>query len=80
MGNSAERLEKFIHGVERRNPGETEFHQAVYEVAANVIPYIEDKLIYRAMQILERMAEPDRTIILRFCWDDDSGNIRSNAG
>ena len=80
MGNSAERLEKFIKGVERRNPGETEFHQAVYEVAANVIPYIEDKPIYRDMQILERMAEPDRIIIFRVCWEDDAGNIRANRG
>ena len=80
MGNSAERLEKFIKGVERRNPGETEFHQAVHEVAANIIPYIEDKPIYRDMQILERMAEPDRIIIFRVCWEDDDGNIRANRG
>ena len=80
MGNSAERLEKFIKGVERRNPGETEFHQAVHEVAVNVIPYIEDKPIYRDMQILERMAEPDRIIIFRVCWEDDDGNIRTNRG
>ncbi len=80
MGNSAERLEKFIKGVERRNPGETEFHQAVYEVAATIIPYIEDKPVYREMQILERMAEPDRIIIFRVCWEDDDGNIRANRG
>ncbi len=80
MGNSAERLEKFIKGVERRNPGETEFHQAVYEVAATIIPYIVDKPIYRDMQILERMAEPDRIIIFRVCWEDDDGNIRANRG
>ncbi|MFQ5619108.1 MAG: NADP-specific glutamate dehydrogenase [Rhodospirillales bacterium] len=80
MGNSAERLEKFIKGVERRNPGETEFHQAVYEVAATIIPYIEDKPIYRDMQILERMAEPDRIVIFRVSWEDDDGNIRANRG
>ena len=80
MGNSAERLESFIKGVERRNPGETEFHQAVHEVAATIIPYIDDKPIYRDMQILERMAEPDRIIIFRVSWEDDDGNIRANRG
>ena len=44
-----ERLESFKHGVEKRNPGEPEFHQAVYEVAASVFPYIEDKPWYHVL-------------------------------
>ena len=70
-------LERYIEGVRKRNPGETEFHQAVYEVAASIIPYIQDKPRYQEMQILERMAEPDRTVIFRVCWEDDKGNILS---
>ena len=50
------------------------------EVAASIIPYIQDKPIYQEMQILERMAEPDRAIIFRVCWEDDKGNIRVNRG
>ncbi len=73
-------LDRFISGVQKRNPGETEFHQAVQEVAASIIPYIQDKPIYQEMQILERMAEPDRAIIFRVCWEDDNGNIRVNRG
>jgi len=73
-------LEKFISGVERRNPGEIEFHQAVFEVASNVFEYIHDKEIYHQMQILRRIAEPDRIIIFRVCWEDDNGNIRVNRG
>ena len=73
-------LGRFMEGVTRRNPGEPEFHQAVKEVAANVIPYIQDKPVYQEMQILERMAEPDRVIIFRVCWEDDGGNIRVNRG
>ncbi len=73
-------LDRFISGVQKRNPGETEFHQAVQEVAASIIPYIQDKPIYQEMQILERMAEPDRAIIFRVCWEDDKGNIRVNRG
>jgi len=73
-------LDRFISGVQKRNPGETEFHQAVQEVAASIIPFIQDKPIYQEMQILERMAEPDRAIIFRVCWEDDNGNIRVNRG
>ncbi|XOV82211.1 MAG: NADP-specific glutamate dehydrogenase [bacterium] len=73
-------LEQFMQGLQRRNPGETEFHQAVYEVAANVFDYISDKEIYHKMQILRRMAEPDRVISFRVCWEDDNGNIRVNRG
>jgi len=75
-----ERLESFNNGVEKRNPGEPEFHQAVYEVAASVFPYIEDKPWYHEAQIMERMAEPDRIIIFRVCWEDDEGNVRVNRG
>jgi len=73
-------LDEFMNGLKRRNPGEIEFHQAVYEVAANVYDYISDKEIYHEMQILRRMAEPDRIIIFRVCWADDKGNIRVNRG
>ena len=75
-----EYLDRFVHGVKRRNPGETEFHQAVYEVAQSVFPYIADKPQYHDQQILERMAEPDRIVIFRVCWEDDKGNIRVNRG
>ncbi len=75
-----EKLNSFTAGVEKRNPGETEFHQAVHEVAASVFPYIEDKPWYHEAQIMERMAEPDRIITFRVCWEDDNGNIRVNRG
>ncbi len=71
---------RFMKGLKRRNPGESEFHQAVYEVAHSVFPYIADKPHYHKMQIFERMAEPDRIIIFRICWEDDEGNIRVNRG
>ena len=79
-GHADEQLDNFMQGLIRRNPGETEFHQAVYEVAASVFPYIADKPIYHEMQIMERMAEPDRIISFRVCWEDDKGNIRTNRG
>ena len=75
-----EYLDRYIKGIERRNPGETEFHQAVYEVAQSIFPYIADKPHYHKHQIMERLAEPDRIIIFRVCWEDDEGNIRVNRG
>ncbi|SLN12618.1 NADP-specific glutamate dehydrogenase [Oceanibacterium hippocampi] len=73
-------IDQFMAGLKRRNPGETEFHQAVYEVAMNVYDYIQDKEKYHQWQILRRIAEPDRIIIFRVCWEDDNGNIRVNRG
>jgi len=74
------RLEQFMEGLQRRNPGETEFHQAVFEVATNIIPFIADKPEYEEAQILERLTEPYRIIIFRVGWEDDDGNIRANRG
>ncbi len=73
-------LDEFMEGLVRRNPGETEFHQAVYEVAQTILPYIKDKPVYRDAQILERLTEPDRVISFRVCWHDDDNNIRVNRG
>ena len=73
-------LDHFMLGLKKRNPGETEFHQAVYEVAESVIPYILKNPKYQKAGILERMTEPDRTIIFRVVWEDDEGNIRVNRG
>ncbi len=79
-GKTQEYMERFYSGLQRRNPGETEFHQAVYEVAMSVFPYIADKPHYHEKQILERMAEPDRVVIFRVVWEDDEGNVRVNRG
>jgi len=77
-GEEEKELDKFMIGLIRRNEGEPEFHQAVREVAENLIPYIIENPKYRDAQILERMTEPDRVIIFRVTWRDDAGNIRVN--
>ncbi len=73
-------LNDFMNGLVRRNPGETEFHQAVHEVARDVLPFIQTRPVYCENRILERMTEPDRIIIFRVSWEDDHGNIRANRG
>jgi len=69
-----------MEGVKRRNPGELEFHQAVYEVAMNVFDFMADKEVYHEYQILRRISEPDRVVSFRVCWEDDKGDIRVHRG
>ena len=71
-------LDRFIRGLARRNPGEREFHQAVQEVVASLIPFLRDHPKYAEAGILERITEPDRIIIFRVCWLDDDNSIRTN--
>jgi glutamate dehydrogenase (NADP+) len=73
-------VDKFMELVERRNPHQPEFYQAVYEVALNVIPFIEKHPQYKKAAILERIIEPERMIIFRVPWIDDNGNYRVNRG
>jgi len=73
-------VDGFMSGLKQRNPDENEFHQAVHEVAQSVVPYILDNRKYQEAGILQRMTEPDRTIIFRVVWEDDAGNIRVNRG
>ncbi|MBN7795062.1 NADP-specific glutamate dehydrogenase [Parahaliea mediterranea] len=75
-----EDLTSFMEAVVRRNPGEPEFHQAVHEVAMDIIPYLADKPLYRDMMVLERMTEPDRIISFRVVWQDDHGGVQVNRG
>ncbi|MBC7986358.1 MAG: NADP-specific glutamate dehydrogenase [Sphingomonadaceae bacterium] len=73
-------LASFIEGVKKRNPGQPEFVQAVTEVAQDIFEFIEDKEKYHAAQILRRIAEPDRVVSFRVCWEDDAHNIRVQRG
>jgi glutamate dehydrogenase (NADP+) len=73
-------LAAFIAGVKRRNPGQDEFVQAVQEVAEDIFDFIQDKTQYHEYQILRRIAEPDRVISFRVCWEDDNGAIRVQRG
>ncbi|WP_126177067.1 NADP-specific glutamate dehydrogenase [Tsuneonella rigui] len=70
----------FMNGVNRRNPGQPEFVQAVQEVAQDIFEFIADKEEYHEQQILRRIAEPDRIVSFRVCWEDDNGNVRVQRG
>ncbi|MBA3985531.1 MAG: NADP-specific glutamate dehydrogenase [Flavobacteriales bacterium] len=73
-------IKDFISQVEKSNPNEPEFLQAVREVAETVIPFIEENKKYQNAKLLERMVEPERVIIFRVPWTTDSGEIIINKG
>ena len=74
------KINAFMDYVKQRNSNEPEFLQAVYEVAETVIPFIENNPKYQGKKLLERMVEPERTILFRVPWVDDSGETQVNRG
>jgi len=61
-------------------PWEHEFLQAVQEVLESLSPLVEREPRYRKHCVLERLIEPERTIIFRIPWIDDRGEIQVNSG
>ena len=78
--SNAQIAEEFMNWLRQRNPGEQEFHQAVYEVGINVLPFLLEHPEYIDGAIFTRLTEPDRIIIFRVAWQDDEGNIQVNRG
>ncbi|MGY1720149.1 MULTISPECIES: NADP-specific glutamate dehydrogenase [unclassified Blastococcus] len=66
--------------VLRRNPGETEFHQAVREVLESLAVVLDRHSEYTEMKTVERICEPERQIIFRVPWQDDRGEVWINRG
>ena len=73
-------LDATLDAVLRRNPGESEFHQAVKEVFESLELLHARHPEYAEAAILERIAEPERQIIFRVPWVDDEGKVRVNRG
>ncbi|MCT2582520.1 NADP-specific glutamate dehydrogenase [Actinophytocola gossypii] len=75
-----ERLGDVYDEVLRRNPGETEFHQAVHEVLDSLGPVVAKHPEYTDSAVIRRLCEPERQIIFRVPWVDDTGTVRINRG
>jgi glutamate dehydrogenase (NADP+) len=73
-------MEQFLQQVVARNPGEPEFHQAVREVVESIWSLVESTPRYRAGKVLERIVEPERVVIFRVPWVDDSGEVQVSRG
>ena len=81
MDTNAKRFsEAFLSELSSRNPGEKEFLQAAGEVVGSVAEYVMYDPRMLEQKILERMTEPERVIIFRVPWTDDSGQVRINRG
>src|SRR5690554_7163988 len=73
-----EKLESIYQDVLHRNPGEKEFHQAVHEVLETLGPVLVKYPEFADKKIIQRICEPERQIIFRVPWQDDSGEIHIN--
>ena len=70
----------FMEAQTKKDPAQKVFHQAVFEVVSTLKPVLEQKPLYIKERILERIVEPERTIIFRVPWQDDKGEIHVNRG
>jgi glutamate dehydrogenase (NADP+) len=78
--DASSRLNAFMDKVVKKNPGETEFHQAVKEVAESLMPFLMKNPHYDEAKILERIAEPERVMMFRVPWMNDKGEVQVNRG
>jgi glutamate dehydrogenase (NADP+) len=73
-------IQEVLEIVEKRNPGEKEFLQAVHEVLESLGPVMQRREDYVKTRILHRMVEPERQIMFRVPWVDDKGVVQVNRG
>ena len=74
-------VDEVIERVERENPNEPEFHQAVREVLNSIRPVVDaNEAAYRRDALLERLVNPERQIKFRVPWIDDKGDVQVNTG
>ena len=71
-------LESFLSHVQKRDPHQTEFAQAVREVMTTLWPFLEQNPRYRKLSLLERLVEPERVIQFRVVWVDDKNQVQVN--
>ena len=75
-----QRIDAIFQQVIRRNPGETEFHQAVHEVLETLGPVLDKHPEYAEHKIIERICEPERQVIFRVPWQNDRAHVEINRG
>ncbi|MDR1075723.1 MAG: NADP-specific glutamate dehydrogenase [Xanthomonadaceae bacterium] len=73
-------VDDFLEGVRQRDPKQFEFHQAVEEVLRSIWPFIQQNPHYYEAGIIDRMVEPERSILFRVPWVDDKGRVQIHRG
>ena len=74
------KVDAFMDKLKAKNPGEKEFHQAVFEVVSSIMTVVEKNPKYQEAKILERIVEPERVIMFCVNWVDDKGEVQVNRG
>ncbi|MDP8299448.1 MAG: NADP-specific glutamate dehydrogenase [Candidatus Tantalella remota] len=80
MATKSDYVQSVLEIAQKRNPGETEFQQAVKEVLDSLAPVVARHKKYEEACILERIIEPERQLMFRVPWQDDNGNVQVNRG
>lgn len=73
-------VDEVIRKAEQESPEQKEFHTTVREVLTSIIPVLEKNPIYKEQAVLERIIEPERSIVFRVTWVDDKGKVHVNRG
>ena len=73
-------VHQFLEHVAQNNPGQPEFHQAVGEVMESLWPFIQRQPKYAEQGLLDRLVEPERTVMFRISWVNDHGDVQVNRG
>jgi len=76
----SEAVDAFMAKIKAKDPAQPEFHQAVFEVANSLMPFLEKNPKYQKAKILDRICEPERVIMFRVPWMDDKGDVQVNRG
>jgi glutamate dehydrogenase (NADP+) len=74
------KIKKILETIQKKNPGENEFIQAVSEVFESISPYLEEKDLWLEQRIPERLAEPERIFTFKVTWTDDKNQVQVNRG
>ena len=71
-------LEKIMNDLEKKNPGEVEYLQAVREVLESIEEVYNENPHFESANIIERLVDPDRIYTFKISWVDDSGKVQVN--
>ncbi len=74
------KVDKVMDDLEKRHPGEAEYHQAVREVLESIEEVYNANPQFEAAGVIERIIEPDRVVIFKVPWEDDQGKVQVNLG
>ena len=73
-------VDRIMVDLEKKHPGEPEYHQAVREVLESIEEMYNQNPQFEAAGIIERIIEPDRLVIFKVPWEDDQGKVHVNLG